>query len=101
MIRGDYIAGNYDVKQLRLEKYRWVQIAKKLECTRRQLEYWRERGVGFVDPRHSITDAELDVLVYDIQQHQPQRGDRTALSALPLTALVSRAQHAGLFQEWT
>jgi hypothetical protein len=48
---------NY-VTQLRIEKYRWVSIAKKLECSIRQLNTWR-KAIGFVDPRIPVDDDDL------------------------------------------
>ena len=84
MNRGEYETGDdYDiilVRLLRLEKFKWVRIAHILGCTVRQLETWRKK-VGFVDPRQSVFDAGLNT-IYSI----------TTMSAVPLNALVSRAQ---------
>jgi hypothetical protein len=70
------------ITRWRIMKFTFVQIAGLLNLPSTQrLSRWRTR-TGWEDPRTRISDAQLDNLVFDIQENQPGRGERIAAGML-------------------
>ena len=64
---------NFDINhinELRLLKFSWEKIAEILGLVNTQpLKRWRKR-VGYNEPTPKISDEQLDVIVFNLQQHQ-------------------------------